>query len=175
MRRAAIGGMLGVVLAAGPAVPAVASGGGGCGGPITEAKGDAVAIRQFCFEPTVLVAPAGGEVTFVNEDGFPHNVLGANGAWGSYARMNGGKVRSYTFTDPGVYPYVCTWHPGMVGTVVVGEPGGSIQTLEARPAAATTEGSDPWKVAAVASAALLVLTVIGAAGLRKRSGQGPAV
>jgi hypothetical protein len=63
----------------------------------------------------------GETVTWVNRDGFPHIVLGANGAWGGYdnVKRNGGEV-GYRFVSSGVYPYVCTYHPGMIGAVVVG-------------------------------------------------------
>jgi plastocyanin len=173
MRRAVVlAGIIGTILV--PAVEARASGGGGCGEPVTEGTGDQVAIRQFCFEPTVLVMPAGGEVTFTNEDPGPHNVLGANAAWGSFARMNGGKSRTFALDEPGVYPYVCSWHPGMVGAVVVGE-GAAAEVITAEPAGITRQGSveapssaGGWKVAAVAIAALLALLVTGTAGLRRR-------
>ena len=62
----------------------------------------------------------GETVTWANQDGFDHNVAGANGAWGSFEILRKEKTASYTFSEPGVYAYVCTVHPGMVGTVVVG-------------------------------------------------------
>ncbi|MGH2676860.1 MAG: cupredoxin domain-containing protein [Actinomycetota bacterium] len=173
MRRAmSVAAILGTVLV--PSVEARASGGGGCGAPITEGTGDQVAIRQFCFEPTVLVMPAGGEVTFTNQDGFQHNVLGANATWGSFARLGGGEARTYALDEPGVYPYVCSWHPGMVGAVVVGD-GASAQAIVAEPAGLTRGGSvevassaSGWKTVAVATGGLLVLIVAGTAGLRRR-------
>jgi hypothetical protein len=88
---------------------------------VTDASGTRIGIRDFCFGPTILRARPGETVTWVNRDGFAHTVLGANGAWGGFdtLRRNGGEV-SYRFVSPGVYPYVCTYHPGMVGAVVVG-------------------------------------------------------
>jgi hypothetical protein len=47
-------------------------------------------------------------------------VLGANGVWGSFSQLRGHHDVRYRFTRPGVYPYVCTFHPGMVGAIVVG-------------------------------------------------------
>ena len=32
-----------------------------------------------------------------------------------------GREATYAFAEAGVYPYVCTVHPGMVGTIVVGD------------------------------------------------------
>jgi plastocyanin len=173
MRRAMlVAAILGTVLV--PSSEARASGGGGCGEPVSEGTGDQVAIRQFCFEPTVLVMPAGGEVTFINEDGWPHNVLGANATWGSFARLGGGNARTYALDEPGVYPYVCSWHPGMVGAVVVGD-GVAAAAIPAEPAGLTQSGSGEvgssasgWKAVAVAAGGLLVLIVAGTAGLRRR-------
>jgi plastocyanin len=100
---------------------AYASGGGGCGGPVTDDDGTRVSIRNSCFGPTILRVQPGETVTWVNRDAYPHIVLGANGAWGGYenVKRNGG-VASYRFVSSGVYPYVCTYHPGMIGAVVVG-------------------------------------------------------
>jgi len=115
-------------------VPGVAgaSGGGGCGGPVTDAAGTAVEIKDFCFGPTILRVATGETITFVNGDPFPHTVLGANGAWGSYDALKQGGEATYGFSEAGVYPYVCTLHVGMVGAVVVGDGvGGAIDTTTA--------------------------------------------
>ena len=99
---------------------ALASGGGGCGRAVTDADGSSVSIRNFCFGPTILRVPEGETVTWVNRDDFAHVVLGANAAWGGYGKVRGGGEVSYRFVTSGVYPYVCTYHPGMIGAVVVG-------------------------------------------------------
>lgn len=124
----------GLALAALAFVPGVAgaSGGGGCGGPVTDGAGTTVEIKDFCFGPTILRVATGDTITFVNRDPFPHTVLGANGAWGSYDALKHGREATYAFSEAGVYPYVCTWHPGMVGAVVVGDGvGGAIDTTTA--------------------------------------------
>jgi plastocyanin len=156
-----------------PAAPARASGGGGCGGPVTEGTGSAVTIRQYCFSPTILHTRPGTEVTFTNQDPTRHGVLGANAVWGSFETLREDRSDTYSFSEPGVYPYVCVWHPGMVGAVVVGRGGTTL--------AATGSGGDamagggqvgrasPWKAAAVAASGLLALVVIGAAGMRRRT------
>ena len=110
--------MVGVGFAPGVAK---ASGGGGCGRAVTYDGGTRINIRNFCFGPTILLVQPGETVTWVNRDTFPHTVLGANGSWGGYdtVRRDGGEV-SYRFVSAGVYPYVCTYHPGMVGAILVG-------------------------------------------------------
>ena len=102
-------------------IPATASGGGGCGRPVTDARGARVAIRTFCFTPTVLHVDPGQTVTWTNRDPFAHNVMGASAAWGSFDFVKPGRSVSYRFTRAGTYPFVCTLHPGMVGAVVVGD------------------------------------------------------
>lgn len=167
-------------------VPGVASasGGGGCGGPVTDDAGSTVEIDQMCFTPTILRVAPGDVVTFVNLDPTPHTVLGANGAWGSYDALKRGREATYTFAKPGVYPYVCTWHVGMVGTVVVGDgAGGAIGTttaagpvaqgtsaageLDAAAASADLGASGPW-VALAAGALGLLLGTAGTIAVQRR-------
>lgn len=115
-----VGAML--VLGVGLAGTARASGGGGCGRAVTDDDGTRIGISNFCFDPTILRVQPGDTVTWVNKDSAPHTVLGANAVWGGFdsIRRDGGEV-SYRFVHPGVYPYVCTIHAGMVGAVVVGD------------------------------------------------------
>ena len=71
-------------------------------------------------------------MTFVNLDRSPHTVLGANATWGGYDALKKGHEATYEFAEAGVFPYVCTWHPGMVGAIVVGDgAGGAIETATA--------------------------------------------
>ena len=112
--------------------PASASGGGGCGQPVTDEAGTAVDIRDYCFSPTILRVAPGDEVAFTNRDRAPHSVLGANATWGDYDDLKRRRAATYLFAKPGVYPYVCTYHVGMVGVVVVGDgTGGAIDTTTA--------------------------------------------
>lgn len=176
-------GLLLVAVALTPST-ASASGGGGCGQPVSEGIGTEVEIRDYCFSPTILRVPTGKAVTFTNLDGFTHSVLGANATWGDYNGFRLAKPATYRFEAPGVYPYVCTYHIGMVGVVVVGSgAGGAIDTttgdgpvVNVDPAdlellstwslpPPTPDGTVAWAV--VASAAVL-LGLVGLAILRRR-------
>jgi plastocyanin len=189
-----------LVVAAGAAAvipaPALASGGGGCGDPITDAPGTEVTIHNYCFSPTVLRVEPGQVVTFKNLDPFAHTVMGANAVWGSYEMLKRNHEASYSLLRPGVYPYVCTYHVGMVGVIVVGSgsgPGaagltitsdGPVQrvlpnatgpTAPTSPenlpttSASSTLGTDagPWPAIALTSLGLLV-AVASAAVVRER-------
>ena len=101
-----------------------ASGGGGCGRQVTDEAGTTVTIRQFCFGPTILRLAPGETVTWINKDAAPHTVVGANAVWGDLSMLKRKARVTYRFVRSGVYPYVCTYHPGMVGAVVVGDPTG---------------------------------------------------
>ena len=121
---------------------ASASGGGGCGQPVTDATASGVDIEDFCFSPTIVRVGVGDAVTFTNVDPFPHSVLGANATWGDYAGFKKNSV-TYRFSEPGVYPYVCTYHLGMVGVVVVGNGvGGAIGTSTADGPVTKVDASD---------------------------------
>lgn len=148
--RASLGAAIGLIMVVVPSVPANASGGVGCGRPVTNETGNEVTIGNFCYTPTVLYTDPGETVTFTNEDGFRHNVLGANSAWGSFGSLRTGKKASYTFSEPGVYAYVCTMHPGMVGTVVVGDPApgepmdsGAVRRIKTMSATSASEATPP--------------------------------
>src|ERR687896_463180 len=100
-------------------IPAAA--GGGCHASLTEGTGGTVAMTKACFRPEILRIDPGTEVTFVNRDPITHNV--SSNGWGRFEDMNEGDAFRATFSEPGIYPFACTIHPGMVGAVVVGEDG----------------------------------------------------
>jgi plastocyanin len=88
--------------------------------PTTTAAGAAfeVVMESFSFTPAEITVPAGATVTWVNRHGARHDVVAADGAFASPLFGNG-ETFSFTFTAPGEYPYVCSIHPGMEGTVIV--------------------------------------------------------
>lgn len=105
--------------------PAAAGGGGGCrhGGGVTTGTGTTVELRAACFTPTILRINEGQTITWVNRDDMTHNVIGA-GFTPSSEDLALGEGFRFTFTRPGVYPYACYYHPGMVGAVIVGDASG---------------------------------------------------
>lgn len=138
-------------LGAGPAAA-----GGGCHTGVTQGEGDAVEMADACFTPSILKISLGDSVTWLNTDPFAHNVSGNQ--WGYFDDMVEGDSFTATFDEAGVYPYACTYHPGMTGAVVVGDGTGagngelvsvgSIEPIEpSGPATGTALGAEP-KVAA---------------------------
>jgi plastocyanin len=104
-----------------PALPALA--GGGCHDGATTGEGDTVEMKDACFTPTTLTVDSGDTVTFVNLDDMTHNVGGS--LWGHYDDMNQGDVFEATFAEAGIFPYACSYHPGMTGAIVVGDGAGA--------------------------------------------------
>ena len=95
--------------------------GGVCRGErVTDAKGTTVTMRDLCYRPTVLRVQPGAQVTFVNKDVEAHPTVGHGGAWGIDG-VTGGRPAAVRFDEPGIYPYFCHQHLGMVGVVVVGD------------------------------------------------------
>ncbi len=109
------GGAL-VVGAPGPA----GAGGGGCSEPITSRTSQRVAMKDFCFTPTVVHLDEGDSVTWVNRDFSRHNVAAAGSVWGTNPLRRGDSV-TVRFLEEGTYPYYCQFHYGMLGAVVVGD------------------------------------------------------
>ncbi|HWU24898.1 MAG TPA: cupredoxin family copper-binding protein [Rhizomicrobium sp.] len=77
-----------------------------------------VSIKNFMFEPMNVEVSAGSTVTWQNNDEEPHTVTSEEGLFRS-GGIDGGAKFSFRFEKPGVYKYVCSIHPQMVGTVTV--------------------------------------------------------
>ena len=72
------------------------------------------------FSPNVITVVLGvnSTVIWTNDDSSPHTVTSNGGAFDS-GNLAPGQSYSYTFSAAGTYVYHCTYHPWMVGTVVV--------------------------------------------------------
>jgi plastocyanin len=77
-----------------------------------------VKIDNFSFGPGTLMVPVGSTVTWTNRDDIPHTVVSTEGVFKSKVLDTDEKF-SFTFSKAGSYPYFCSIHPKMTGTVVV--------------------------------------------------------
>jgi plastocyanin len=109
-------------------VVAACAGQGSSGGtaptPAAATGGQAeVVMRNRTFQPAEITVAPGTKVTWTNEDNYPHTVTSGtrNNPTGLFDSGNvaGGATFSYTFEEPGTYPYYCRIHQGMDGTVIV--------------------------------------------------------
>jgi plastocyanin len=81
-------------------------------------EGTSVTIKDYAFAPATLTVPAGTTVTWTNDDAVPHTATASDGSFDS-GNLNPGQSFSFTFATPGSHPYVCQYHAGMAGTIVV--------------------------------------------------------
>jgi plastocyanin len=77
-----------------------------------------VNIENFRFTPQTLTVPVGATVTWTNKDDVPHTVVSTKKRFASPA-LDTDQRFSYRFKAAGTYPYYCSVHPMMTGTVVV--------------------------------------------------------
>jgi plastocyanin len=77
-----------------------------------------VVIEATSFQPAALAIKPGDTVVWVNRDPFPHTATSKSSAFDSQAIAEG-KTWSYTFKKKGAFPYVCTLHPTMEGSISV--------------------------------------------------------
>jgi plastocyanin len=86
--------------------------------PAVSAGGKTVEVimQNFAFNPSLITISPGDTVKWTNKDSATHDVVGTD-----FRSNNLGNGDSYEhqFTNPGTYPYKCSFHPKMLGTVIV--------------------------------------------------------
>ena len=146
--------------------------GGGCHdgatqGDATGQDGVTVTMIEACFDASVTSVDPGTTVTFLNKDPLTHNVSATG--WGHYDDLHQGDLFRSTFDEEGIYPFACTYHPGMTGAIVVGDGMGAgsgatvtttlpkldVADAQTVPVAAAEASSGAW----IAAAAVLGLAV----------------
>jgi len=88
-----------------------ASGGG--------SKSTTIDIKNFAFSPSTTTVSPGATVTVVNQDQVTHTLTSTKGSFNTGDIAPG---QSKTFTAPntaGNYPYICSIHQYMTGTLTV--------------------------------------------------------
>ena len=90
----------------------------GFGIPAVAAKTHTVAMDGTRFIPETLAVERGDRVVWVNKDPFPHTATAADGTFDSQS-VAAGRSWSYVTHKSGKFDYVCTFHPGMKGTLLV--------------------------------------------------------
>ena len=75
-------------------------------------------LGSSAYVPNPLTITAGTTVTWKNTDSIAHTVTSDAGAFNS-STLGAGAIFSFTFSAKGTFPYHCTFHPGMIGSVIV--------------------------------------------------------
>lgn len=84
-----------------------------------QGESNTVTIQIYGFrfgDGQPLRIKAGTTVTWINHDTAPHTATGSAFDSGT---LNHGDTYSFTFVEPGVYEYICVFHPGMTHTIIV--------------------------------------------------------
>ena len=114
--------LLGISLACGGSTPSTTT----TPSPSTPApSGSAVSIAvgartltTTAFSPNPVTVAVGGTVTWTNNDSITHTSTSDSGVWNS-GGIGAGQSFSQTFPTAGTFPYHCSLHPNMVGTITV--------------------------------------------------------
>ena len=82
---------------------------------------EVTAVKSYKFDPEVIQIDAGSEVTWTNEDDFPHNVRFFDESDTTYD-LPIGESASVGFEETGEFYYECSIHPQtMRGKVIITE------------------------------------------------------
>lgn len=102
-----------LALACAAAVGLCASPAFAAGGPVTHT----VVIQATSYAPQVLTVKRGDTVVWINKDPFPHTVTAPHGFDSKSIAADGSW--KYRAGELGEFPYTCTFHPNMKGTLRV--------------------------------------------------------
>ncbi|MGH3855512.1 MAG: cupredoxin domain-containing protein [Pseudonocardiaceae bacterium] len=109
--------VLGLVMSCGSAASGSAAGGSAAGG--APAAPNTIVIKNFTFMPASLTVAPGTKVTVINEDQATHTVTASDKSFDT-GHISGGQRTELTApSKPGTYPYMCSIHQYMMGTLIV--------------------------------------------------------
>jgi plastocyanin len=94
-------------------------GGGGASSEACPSGSVEIKMVDIKFDPEDATAGVGQDVCWVNEDSIDHNAVAESGATFKSELFGKGETFTAAVEEPGTVEYVCTIHPGMVGTIEV--------------------------------------------------------
>ncbi len=97
-------------------------------------------LPGYTLTDITVVIGVNNTVSWTNNDNMPHTVTAVDGSFDS-GNMNAGQSFVRTFSKAGTYPYTCTYHPWMHGTVTVIGTVSSQQSTTVRSLQSTTISS----------------------------------
>lgn len=83
-------------------------------------RAETVEMVDFAFEPAEVTIQVGGKITWKNQGQAPHDATAEDDSFAT-PTVEPGKLKSETFKEAGTFPYICTIHPDMKGTIEVVE------------------------------------------------------
>jgi plastocyanin len=130
----------------------------------------AVAISGFSYSPGTVTVAVGDTVTWTNSDAQGHTATADGGSFDT-GTLGNGETGTVTFSAAGSFPYHCTIHPQMTGTVVVEAAAASEAPASEAPASGggggtttppPTDTAPAETTASISSLGMAVLLVVGA-------------
>ena len=83
------------------------------------AGGDSITMKEYKFDPAEITVKPGATIKLINDDAIEHNFVDSKNGINS-GDIKGGATGTVTApAKAGTYPYICTYHPAMTGTLVV--------------------------------------------------------
>jgi plastocyanin len=87
--------------------------------PVTSTSNqNTVSVQNYAFSPALLNIQKGANVTWKNEDSVQHTIVSDAQAFTS-PTLNTGDTYTFQFNSTGTYPYYCSVHTYMKGTITV--------------------------------------------------------
>lgn len=74
---------------------------------------------RYVFASAKIKVKVGQAVVWKNSTDAPHTVTSTTKGWTYDKQLNTGASLRFTFKKAGTFHYKCSFHPGMVGTVIV--------------------------------------------------------
>ena len=79
----------------------------------------AITIQNFAFSPKAITVAPGSTVMVTNKDQVAHTITSSSGGFTTGDIDPGASKTFMAPTKPGRYPYICSIHQFMMGTLVV--------------------------------------------------------
>lgn len=127
--------------------------------PVVLAADTTIPIADFAFPPATTVQ-VGDTVTWNNTSGVAHTATADGGSFDTGSIADGASG-SATFATAGRFPYHCTIHPSMIGSIVVEAAGGGVTVTPAPTDTAPPPDSSRGDTTAVVLAVLGIAMLIG--------------
>ena len=77
-----------------------------------------VHIKNYAYAPATVTVRPGAIVRFINDDDDAHTVTSTTKAFDS-GGLDTNEKWTHTFAKAGKFPYLCSLHPQMRGTIIV--------------------------------------------------------
>jgi plastocyanin len=91
---------------------------GATSAPPPVSQPNTVVMANIAFGPASITVSVGTVITWQNNDGIAHTSTSDTGVWDTGSIPPGGS-KTTTFPAAGTFPYHCSVHPMMTGTVIV--------------------------------------------------------